>query len=234
MLQVDQLSANFGGIPALNEATLLLGAGEVVAVIGPNGAGKTTLLKAISGTVASTGRLTFEGQEIGGLPSYARSRLGITHVPQGRRVFPSLTVLENLEMGAYRLRSRKDRIELLDSVFELFPVLAGRRSAHGGHLSGGQQQMLAIGRGLMSRPKVLMLDEPSLGLAPVIVDEVFERVAEIHRLSGASILLVEQRAAEALEIASRGYVMEHGGVTMTGTTTELMANDAVRAAYVGV
>jgi branched-chain amino acid transport system ATP-binding protein len=209
-------------------------AGEYVSLIGPNGAGKTTLLKAISGTVSQdSGSITFAGQRLDPLPAHRRSRLGIIHVPQGRRVFASQTVLENLLLGAYREEAARRLHESLDLAFELFPVLAQRRRDQAGTLSGGQQQMLAMGRGLMGRPRLLMLDEPSLGLAPRIVDEVFERIASLRQVGEMSLLLVEQRAVEALEICERGYVLEGGVVRMSGSRDQLLGQESVRRAYLG-
>ena len=208
--------------------------GEHVALIGPNGAGKTTLLKAISGTVAiDSGTIWLGERRIDQLSAHQRSRIGVIHVPQGRRVFSSLTVFENLQLGAYRLVARARRDETLRLVFELFPVLAARRAHHAGGLSGGQQQMLAMARGLMGRPRLLMLDEPSLGLAPKIVDDVFERIQALRKLGEMSVLLVEQRAVEALELSDRAYILEGGSVRASGESAELMGRDSVRQAYFG-
>jgi branched-chain amino acid transport system ATP-binding protein len=208
--------------------------GEYVCLIGPNGAGKTTLLKAISGTVAvDSGSVEFAGRDLQPLPAHERSRLGIIHVPQGRRVFASQTVLENLLLGAYRKEAARRLQESLELAFQLFPVLQQRRHHQAGTLSGGQQQMLAMARGLMGRPRLLMLDEPSLGLAPRIVDEVFERIASLRQVGGMSLLLVEQRAVESIEICERGYVLEGGVVRMSGNRDELLGQESVRRAYLG-
>lgn len=235
MLKVDGLFAGYGDLAALSDVTIHVNAGEFAAIVGPNGAGKTTLFKTISGTVqAKAGRIHFEGQDLLAISPFARPHLGIAHVPEGRRVFPSLTVLENLEMGAYTAAGRLAWKENLEKIYTWFPILAERVSTQAGELSGGQQQMLAIARGLASSPKLLMLDEPSMGLSPVIVDEIFERIVAIHKNSGLTILMVEQRVAEALHFADRGYVLEAGTVVLQGTHNELKDNDRIRQAYLGM
>jgi len=235
VLQVDALNVAYGGIKALNGASLEVQEGEFVAIVGPNGAGKTTLFKTISGIVpAMGGKVTFEGQDLLSVNPAQRAHLGIAHVPEGRQVFSRLTVLENLEMGSYADPSRETWGARLERIYTLFPVLAERRDQLAGTLSGGEQQMLAIGRGLASSPRLLLLDEPSMGLAPTVADSIFERIEEIHREDKVTILLVEQRVAEALESCDRGYVLETGRVVMEGTHDSLMADDRVKAAYLGL
>jgi branched-chain amino acid transport system ATP-binding protein len=208
--------------------------GQLVAVVGPNGAGKTTLFKTISGVVTPlAGEIVYKGKSLLAVPPYERAKLGIAHVPEGRQVFASMTVMENLEMGAYARRDRRRRPELLPSVIEIFPILAERRQQLAGTLSGGEQQMLAIARGLASAPDLLMLDEPSMGLAPTIVDTVFDRIEYIRRTHGLTILLVEQRVAEALELCDRGYVLETGRMILDGSHDTLMSNAEVQRAYLG-
>jgi branched-chain amino acid transport system ATP-binding protein len=234
MLKLFDLAVAYGGLHALTDVSLEVGEGEFVTIVGPNGAGKTTLMKAIAGSVrAAGGRVEYRGRDIGALPSYARARLGIAHVPEGRKVFPSLTVLENLEMGSYREDARPRRVESLGTVLALFPVLGERRRQLAGSLSGGEQQMLAIGRGLMARPDLLLLDEPSQGLGPRIVEGIFEAIATVRRSRPVTILLVEQRVVEALELCDRGYVLETGRVTLGGDRDTLLADPRVQQAYLG-
>ena len=235
MLTIRSLSVNYGGLSALSDVSLEVGRGQFVAVVGPNGAGKSTLFKAISGTVTPVaGAITYDGHDLLAVPAAARAHLGIAHVPEGRQVFASMTVMENLEMGAYTTRGRARRAELLPMILELFPVLAERRSQLAGTLSGGEQQMLAIGRGLASAPELLMLDEPSMGLAPAVVDTIFERIRDIHRTHGLTILLVEQRVVEALEACDHGYVLETGRVALHGPYETLMSDARVKRAYLGI
>jgi len=235
MLEIEALGAGYGAVPVLNGVTIRVGAGEFVAIVGPNGAGKTTLFKTISGIVPPmSGAIRFEGNDLLAVAPSARPHLGIAHVPEGRQVFPSLTVLENLEMGAATEAGRRNWTENLEKVYTWFPVLAERASAQAGALSGGQQQMLAIARGLASSPKLLMLDEPSLGLGPAVADEIFERIVAIHAGSGLTVLMVEQRVAEALHFATRGYVLEAGRVVLEGSHDELKSNDRIRQAYLGM
>jgi branched-chain amino acid transport system ATP-binding protein len=232
VLQIASLEVAYGGLKALDGVTIAVGQGQFVAVVGPNGAGKTTLFRAISGTVrVAGGSIRYLDQDLLAVPPPERARLGIAHVPEGRQVFPSMTVLENLEMGAI---NRKDKSAALAPAFELFPVLAERRAQLAGTLSGGEQQMLAIGRGLASAPSLLMLDEPSMGLAPAIADLIFERIQQIHRERGVTILLVEQRVAEALESCDLGYVLETGRVVTQGDHDALIADERVRKAYLGL
>jgi branched-chain amino acid transport system ATP-binding protein len=202
--------------------------------LGANGAGKSTTLRAISGLMRLTaGSITFLGANIAALPPYKIAALGIAHVPEGRQVFPELTVKENLEIGAYIPRAKAERSRTLDRVFSIFPVLAERRRQLAGTMSGGEQQMLAVGRGLMLKPRLLMLDEPSLGLAPVVTDATFEKIREIHAM-GTALLLVEQNVSRALSLVQRAYVLESGTVTMQGTSAELANNKQVQAAYLGI
>ncbi len=236
MLKIEDLTAGYSAaIPVLHGVSLSVEAGQFISVVGPNGAGKTTLFKAISGMIAFTeGRVSFEGQDISQLEASRRPHLGIAHVPEGRKVFPAMTVLENLEMGAATEAGRRDWAANLERIYAWFPVLAERASQYAGTLSGGQQQMLAIGRGLASSPKLIMLDEPSMGLSPSIADFVFEKLMEIRRELGLAILLVEQRVAEALQFADRGYVLETGRIVLEGDGAVLKADDRVRQAYLGM
>jgi branched-chain amino acid transport system ATP-binding protein len=235
MLRISGLSVAYGGLRALDDVSLDVNEGEFVTIVGPNGAGKSTLLKTISGSVRSAaGRLELRGRDMTALRSHQRAALGIAHVPEGRRVFPSLTVLENLELGSYRAAARAARRATLGSVLELFPVLAERRAQLAGSLSGGEQQMLALGRGLMSLPDLLLLDEPSQGLAPRIVEQIFEAIARIRLARRLTILLVEQRVVEALELCDRGYVLETGRVALAGSHDALLADPRVQRAYLGV
>jgi len=234
MLKVSKLSVSYGGLHALSDVSLDVGEGEFVTIVGPNGAGKTTLLKAIGGSVLpQAGRIEYRGTDIAARPSHLRARLGIAHVPEGRKVFSSLSVLENLEMGSYRSAAKSQRAEGLEAVYGLFPVLRERRAQLAGSLSGGEQQMLAIGRGLMARPDLLLLDEPSQGLGPRIVELIFEAIAAIRRARRLTILLVEQRVVEALELCDRGYVLETGRVTLVGERETLLADPRVQHAYLG-
>ena len=235
MLDIDNLSAGYSEIPVLEHVSINVAEGEFVSVVGPNGAGKTTLFKTISGLLKpSVGSIRFDGVNLLETAPSRRAHLGIAHVPEGRHVFPSLTVMENLELGAYTEAGRRNWASNLERIFELFPVLSERTRQFAGTLSGGEQQMLAIGRGLASSPKLLMLDEPSMGLAPAVADFIFERLIDIRRQSKLTILLVEQRVAEALESADHGYVLEAGRVVLQGTNETLRANDRVRAAYLGM
>ena len=234
MLTVEISSVAYGGLTALCEISLAVGRGQFVAIVGPNGAGKTTLFKAISGTVQpNTGRIRFDNMDLLAVAPSKRAHCGIAHVPEGRQVFGSMTVMENLEMGAHPLTGRRDWSRNLERIFSLFPVLAERRSQAAGTLSGGEQQMLAIGRGIASSPRLLMLDEPSMGLAPMVADLIFERIAELHR-AGLAILLVEQRVAEAVQSCDFGYVLEAGRVVLEGTHQTLLADDRIRSVYLGL
>jgi branched-chain amino acid transport system ATP-binding protein len=234
MLALSGVSAGYGAVPAITGVSLAVGEGEAVGLLGANGAGKSTTLRAISGLVRpSAGRITFLGADITDLAPYKVTALGIAHVPEGRQVFPELTVKENLEIGAYIPAAKAERHRSLDLVFTIFPVLAERRQQLAGTMSGGEQQMLAVGRGLMLKPRLLMLDEPSLGLAPVITDVTFAKIEEI-RAMGTAILLVEQNVSRALNLVDRAYVLESGRIIMEGTSAELANNKQVRAAYLGI
>jgi branched-chain amino acid transport system ATP-binding protein len=235
VLTIRSLNVAYGGLHALSDVSLEVERGQFVAVVGPNGAGKSTLFKTISGTVAPvSGDITCNGHNLLALPAAERAHFGIAHVPEGRQVFASMTVMENLEMGAYTRNGRKHWSETLPAILELFPVLAERRNQLAGTLSGGEQQMLAIGRGLASAPDLLMLDEPSMGLAPAVVDAIFERIRQVHRQHGLTILLVEQRVVEALESCDHGYVLETGRVVLHGPRDAIMSNAGVRRAYLGI
>ncbi len=235
MLSIQSLDVAYGGLRALSGVSLEVARGQFVAVVGANGAGKTTLFKTISGTVAPvSGAITYNGRDLLAVPPAERAQLGIAHVPEGRQVFASMTVMENLEMGAYTRAGRERWAQSLPMILELFPILAERRDQLAGTLSGGEQQMLAIGRGLASAPALLMLDEPSMGLAPAVVDLIFERIHQVHRDQGLTILLVEQRAAEALESCDHGYVLETGRVVLQGPHDTLMSDPRVRRAYLGM
>jgi branched-chain amino acid transport system ATP-binding protein len=234
MLKLQGVSASYGSVPAISDVAIEIGAGEAVGLLGANGAGKSTTLRAISGQVKlSKGSLTFDGIDLTSMPAYRIPELGIAHVPEGRQVFPEMTVQENLEIGAYVPKAKADRAKTMQLVYEIFPRLADRRRQLAGTMSGGEQQMLAVGRGLMLKPRLLMLDEPSLGLAPVMTDVTFEKIAEIHKL-GTAILLVEQNVSRALTLVARAYVLESGKVIMHGTSDELANNKQVQAAYLGI
>ncbi|MFF4098924.1 ABC transporter ATP-binding protein [Streptomyces sp. NPDC001903] len=231
ILELTDLHVSYGAISALGGVDMVVREGEVVALLGANGAGKTTTLRTVSGLHRPTaGAVRFHGERIDGIPSHSVVGLGIGHSPEGRRVFPDMTVLENLHMGAYRFK--RLRQEDLDRVFALFPRLAERRTQQAGTLSGGEQQMLAMGRALMGRPELLLLDEPSMGLAPLVVAQIFEIIKEINA-QGTTVLLVEQNAAQALRIADRGYVLETGRITMHAPAHDLLDDPRVRAAYLG-
>jgi len=230
-LEVDSIEVRYGNIKALKGISFTVDLGEVVALLGANGAGKTTTQKTVSGMLRpALGSITFDGKRIDGIPAHELINLGICHVPEGRHVFPRMSVEENLEMGAFRFRNI-DQDEL-ERVLTMFPRLRERFKQTAGTLSGGEQQMLAIGRALMGKPRLLLLDEPSMGLAPLIVAQIFDIVREINQ-AGVTVLLVEQNAAQALALANRGYVLETGEIVLQGTGQELLADDRVRAAYLG-
>ena len=234
MLKIRSLDVAYGGLKALSDVSLDVEEGQLVAVVGPNGAGKTTLFKTISGVVTPIGgQIVYKGRSLLTVAPDERAKLGIAHVPEGRQVFASMTVMENLEMGAYARRGRVRWSDLMPSIMEIFPILAERRGQLAGTLSGGEQQMLAIGRGLAAAPDLLMLDEPSMGLAPTIIDAIFNRIEYIRRTQGLTILLVEQRVAEALELCDRGYVLETGRTILQGSHDVLMSSAEVRRAYLG-
>ena len=232
MLEVSGLKAGYGRIPALHGIDLTVRRGELVALVGANGAGKTTLLRALSGVQPASGKIVFEKTAIHTLPAEARVALGIVQCPEGRQVFGPLSVEDNLRLGTYR-RGRAEAARSLERVYALFPALAERRGQAAGNLSGGQQQMLAIGRALMALPRLLLLDEPSMGLAPRLVAEIFACIQRL-RAADTALLLVEQNAAAALAIADRGYVLETGRVVLAGTGAELLADAGVREAYLGL
>jgi branched-chain amino acid transport system ATP-binding protein len=234
LLEVTDLSVSYGAIAALHGVSLAVEPGEVVTLIGANGAGKTTTLRAISGLVkARSGRVRFDGQDITGWPAHRVVAAGLAHVPEGRMVFANLTVLENLRMGAYLRRDRAGIQRELEYVYTVFPRLQERAGQVAGTLSGGEQQMLAIGRALMGKPRFLMLDEPSLGIAPLLVKSIFEQVVKINREHGITVLLVEQNANLALRVSARGYVMETGRITLADAAPALLTNPEVRSAYLG-
>jgi branched-chain amino acid transport system ATP-binding protein len=233
ILEVRDLRVSYDAIEALKGVSLTLAAGEIVTLIGANGAGKSTALRAIMGLVpAAAGEVRFRGEPTGRTPTYALVRSGLILVPEGRAIFANLTVRENLEMGAYSRRDRKEIEADFEKVFRIFPRMKEREMQVGGTLSGGEQQMLALGRALMSRPQVLLLDEPSLGLAPILVHAIFEAIEEIHR-EGTPVLLVEQNANAALKHSDRAYVLETGRVTLEGPSAEVAANPGVKEAYLG-
>ena len=235
MLSIENLHAAYGGLKALTDVSVKVGEGQFVAVVGPNGAGKSTLFKSIFGTVTPrSGRITWMGQDLMSIAPAKRPLLGIAHVPEGRQVFKELSVLENLEMGAQSDRARADWDRNLEQMFSLFPILKQRSSQMAGTLSGGEQQMVAIARGMMSSPRLIMLDEPSMGLAPKITDMIFERIEEIHASTDVAILLVEQRVAEALASCDYGYVLQTGRIALEGPPEQLMEDEHVRAIYLGM
>lgn len=232
ILELQDLRVSYGGIQALKGISLQVEQGQIVSLIGANGAGKSTTLRAISGLErANSGKIIYDGMDITGKPTKYMVEKGLIMVPEGRRIFPDMTVLENLKIGAY-LRRDKDINKDIEHMYELFPRLRERAWQMAGTMSGGEQQMLAVGRALMSRPKLLMMDEPSLGLAPLVVKEIFDIIQQI-RDSGVTVLLIEQNANAALKIADRGYVLETGNIALEGTGSDLLTNPAVRAAYLG-
>ena len=233
MLEIKNLNVHYGVIHALKDVSLTVNAGEIVTLIGANGAGKTTTLRTISGlNKATSGEIILEGKNITTVPAPQRVEFGISQVPEGRRIFPAMSVLENLELGAF-LRNDKAEIKKdMDNVFGRFPILGDRRKQTAGTLSGGEQQMLAMGRGLMSRPRILLMDEPSMGLAPLLVREIFEIIKDINK-AGTTILLVEQNASMALSIAHRAYVIETGSIVLSGTGEELAKSSEIQKAYLG-
>ncbi|NOX25255.1 MAG: ABC transporter ATP-binding protein [Deltaproteobacteria bacterium] len=234
MLNIFNLKSYYGNICALHGINIDVAAGEIVTLLGANGAGKTTTLMSISGIVPpSSGEILFMGRPIHHLPPNKIVGLGISQTPEGRRIFPQLTVMENLSTGAYLRRDRFGIKEDLEYVLTIFPILAARKNQAGGTLSGGEQQMLAISRALMARPRLLLLDEPSLGLAPLVIKQIFAIIRKINQEHNTTIFLVEQNANQALKVAHRGYVMENGTITMSGTADELLADDRVRQAYLG-
>ena len=234
MLSLSAISAGYGSFRALFDVSLEVAAGEAVGVIGPNGAGKTTLMRVISGLIpVSSGDLMFEGRSLAGLPAHRIVERGIAHVPENRRLFPRLTVEDNLRIGAFIAEARRHYSERLAWVYDLFPRLRERRYQPAGTLSGGEQQMVAIGRALMSRPKILLMDEPSAGLAPLVVQQVFDLVRRI-RAEGFTVLIVEQNVAQVLDVVDRAYLLEVGAIRLAGTSAELARNDLIRRSYMGM
>lgn len=232
MLKVNNINVYYGAIHAIKDISFEVKEGEIVTLIGANGAGKSTTLKTISGVLAAkTGEITFTDKKLNGVPAYMVTRMGLSHVPEGRRIFQQLSVEENLEMGGY-IAPKEEIKPMMEEVFERFPRLKERRNQVAGTLSGGEQQMLAIGRALMSKPKMIMLDEPSMGLAPILVEQIFEIIKELNE-SGTTILLVEQNANMALSIAHRGYVLESGKIVLSSSGEELLASEEVKKAYLG-
>ena len=235
MLKIENIESGYGNKPAIKNVSVEIEEGEIITLIGANGAGKSTTLMTICGVVpCRSGSITFMGDEIQKLEPDVIVKLGICQVPEGRHIFPLLSVKENLDMGAF-LREDKEEIKKdMDYVFSLFPILAERRHQDGGNLSGGEQQMLAMSRALMARPKVLLLDEPSMGLAPLVIKQIFEIIKQINKENNTTIFLVEQNANQALHIADRGYVMENGKITLSGPAQELLANQDIQKAYLGI
>lgn len=233
MLEVKDLKVYYGMIQAIKGVSFHVDEGEIIALIGANGAGKTTILHTISGLLApKQGMVTFEGEEIVKLPGHKIVTMGMAHVPEGRRVFAQLSVLQNLKLGAYTRRDKAEIQQTLQTVFERFPRLEERQNQLAGTLSGGEQQMLAMGRALMSHPKLILMDEPSMGLSPIFVNEIFEIIQEVSK-SGTTVLLVEQNAKKALAIADRAYVLETGNIVLEGKASELLNNDSIKKAYLG-
>lgn len=233
MLEVKNLKVYYGMIQAIKGVSFHVEEGEIIALIGANGAGKTTILHTVSGLLApKEGSVTFEGQDIVKIPGHKIVSMGMAHVPEGRRVFAQLSVLQNLKMGAYTRKDKEEIQQTLKTVFERFPRLEERQNQLAGTLSGGEQQMLAMGRAMMSEPKLLMLDEPSMGLAPILVEQIFDIIRELHK-AGATILLVEQNAQMALQVANRAYVLETGKITLAGSGKELLESDSIKKAYLG-
>src|SRR3974390_501116 len=234
MLKLENVSASYGSVPAISNGSIEIGEGEAVGLLGANGAGKSTTLRAISGLVKlSSGNITFAGDNLASFPPHLIPQLGIAHVPEGRQVFPEMTVNENLEIGAYVPKAKAERSASMELVYSIFPRLAERTRQAAGTLGGGEQQMLAVGRGLMLKPRLLMLDEPSLGLAPVITDITFQKIQEIHPM-GTAILLVEQNVSRALSMVQRAYILESGKVIIRGSSAELANNKQVQVAYLGM
>jgi len=232
MLEVNSINVYYGSIHAIKDISFEVNSGEIVTLIGANGAGKSTTLQTVSGLLRSkTGSITFMGKNLGGIPAHKTVSMGIAHVPEGRRIFQQMTVEENIEMGAYT-RPGSEYNESVENVFNHFPRLKERRKQIAGTLSGGEQQMLAMGRAMMSKPQLLMLDEPSMGLSPILVDEIFDIIKAFHE-SGTTILLVEQNANKSLAISDRAYVLENGQIVLTGTGKELMQSEEIKKAYLG-
>lgn len=235
MLKLENVQSGYGNILAVRGISLEISEGEIITLIGANGAGKSTTLMTISGVVrCRTGKISLNGEEIQDLDTDAIVKRGVCQVPEGRHIFPQLTVRENLDMGAFLRKDTKQIKQDIDYVFSLFPILAERRNQDGGTLSGGEQQMLAMSRALMARPQLLLLDEPSMGLAPLIIKQIFEIIKKINEENNTTIFLVEQNANQALQIAHRGYVIENGKISLTGSAQSLLQNTAVQKAYLGI
>jgi branched-chain amino acid transport system ATP-binding protein len=235
MLKTLNLITEYSGMKALKDVSIDVGDNEIIAIVGSNGAGKSTLLKTISGTVKSeAGKIIFKGNDITMEEAHKRTHRGIIHIPEGRQVFKSMTVMENLKIGAYSPNARKMASENLERTLELFPILKERSKQLAGSLSGGEQSMLALGRGLMTNPKLLMMDEPSLGVSPLFIEIIFDRIKKMHKEMKFSVILVEQRAVEALELCDRGYILELGKIYMSGNREELIGNPMVQKAYLGI
>lgn len=235
MLKLDNVSSGYGNILALKGITIDINQGEIITLIGANGAGKSTTLMTVSGVVkCRTGKILFKGQEIQEKEPDVIVKSGLCQVPEGRHIFPQLSVQENLDMGAFLRNDHSEIKKDLDYVYSLFPILAERRNQDGGTLSGGEQQMLALSRALMARPELLLLDEPSMGLAPLIIKQIFEIIKQINKDNGTTIFLVEQNANQALQIADRGYVIETGKVTISGKASDLLVNEDIQKAYLGI
>ena len=233
MLKVTDLKVNYGVIQAIKGVSFEVNQGEVIALIGANGAGKTTTLQTITGMLqAKKGQILFEGQDITKMPGHKIVSMGMAHVPEGRRVFADLTVLENLKLGAYTRKDKNEIAETLKKVYQSFPRLEERKNQSAGTLSGGEQQMLAMGRALMSKPRIILMDEPSMGLSPIFVEEIFKIIQEISA-AGTTVLLVEQNAKKALSIADRAYVLETGNIVLSGDAKKLMNNESIKKAYLG-
>ena len=234
LLQINNIDVHYGDAQVLHQVSMKVEEKEIITIVGANGAGKSTLLKAVGGILKpSSGEIVFMGERIDRLPSHQIVAKGLVRIPEGRKVFPTMTVRENLELGSYLPKAKARRADSLEKVFTLFPILKNREKQHGGSLSGGEQQMLAIGRGLMSLPKLLMLDEPSLGLAPLLVKQIFSTVKEINA-TGTTILLVEQNVFNALDMASEGYVLENGRMVLQGKSQDLLTDAYIKEAYLGV
>lgn len=232
MLQVDKLNSYYGKVQAVWDVSFNVVEGEILAIIGTNGAGKTTMLQSLVGLVDKTGEVRFQGEDISNVPAHKMAEMGISYVPEGRKVFPEMTVLENLVVGSYNKRVRQQRKDLLAYVLDIFPRLKERIGNLAGNLSGGEQQMLAIGRGLMAKPRLLLLDEPSLGISPILTDEIFKKIVEIKK--DTTIVLVEQHLHHALSISDRGYVVESGKILLTGSGEELRNNPHIQEVYLGL
>ncbi len=233
MLEIKDLEVYYGVIQAIKGVSFEVNEGEVIALIGANGAGKTTILHTITGLIApKAGKVTFEGQDITRMPGHKIVTKGIAHVPEGRRVFADLSVLENLKLGAYTRKDKKEIEDSMEMIYNRFPRLKERRNQLAGTLSGGEQQMLAMGRALMSKPRIILMDEPSMGLSPIFVNEIFKIIEDVSK-AGTTVLLVEQNAKKALSIADRAYVLETGNITLSGNAKELMNDDSVKKAYLG-